>query len=439
MVRVAWPLFAAGLVILGVHYLPWPVRSQSQDTYRANSSPSVTLTSASAGGGTASPTEDPAPPAPKVQTKSQPLPVLEPESEFAPPAPLPSAGLPPAPPAPSKPRHSGNGSQPKPETPSAGLPSWEDTLEKVEKKVNDSLKAVTPTAAQTPGSPPLPIPGAPIPPPVITDVPPAGIAPPTDNVPPPAPKDVPPSPFNVPGNGPVPPIPAPATGLPAPVPAPKTAEKPFYPDPTVGAGIGAAAGGSTGAAIGHVEDKGEAAPHKTPKVTVSGHPSAQPSGKPITSPWTFHLEIIDGKNVITAKVGKTVQFKVNCDKVDIQSPFGTIQAQGNVKVSSLGLEVMGEKMTIQLQEDSMVLEGKAQMKCQRDGQEIDLRSDRFSLRLSEIQGQTTSSTSQSPQVLQATQVLPLAPQASPVPLPIQVPAAPPASRPPIVDVSRDFP
>ena len=80
--------------------------------------------------------------------------------------------------------------------------------------------------------------------------------------------------------------------------------------------------------------------------------------------------------MITARVGKTVQFKVHCDKVDIQSPFGTIQAQGNVKVTSLGLEVSGERMSIQLQEDSMVLEGKAQMKCRR-GPGINLRSERL--------------------------------------------------------------
>jgi hypothetical protein len=113
-------------------------------------------------------------------------------------------------------------------------------------------------------------------------------------------------------------------------------------------------------------------------------------GKVVSSPWTFHLEIVDGKNLITAKVGKTIQFRVICDKVDMQAPLGNIQAAGNVKISSPGLEALTERMTINLQEDSMLLEGKAHLKCVREEQEMELRSDRFSLRLSEIQGQTSS-------------------------------------------------
>ena len=110
MVRVAWPLFAAGLVILGVHYLPWPARSQSQDTYRVNSSPAVSLTSATPGDGQSVAAEDPAPSAPEVQKKSQPpvvlgmAPGVEPDPLPPPPEAPPSAGLPTWQDAPTMPR-----------------------------------------------------------------------------------------------------------------------------------------------------------------------------------------------------------------------------------------------------------------------------------------------------------------------------------------------
>lgn len=108
--------------------------------------------------------------------------------------------------------------------------------------------------------------------------------------------------------------------------------------------------------------------------------------KPLTSPWSFHLEIVDGKNLITAKVGKTVQFRVVCEKLEIQSPVGSIHATGKVKIQSEALEVSCDRLTIQLNDEAVLLEGTARMKCQHEGKELDLRSDSLSLKLSDIQG-----------------------------------------------------
>ena len=126
-------------------------------------------------------------------------------------------------------------------------------------------------------------------------------------------------------------------------------------------------------------------------------PEAKPV-KPFTSPWTFHLEFVDGKNLITAKVGKTVQFRVVCDKLEVVSPTsfgprarntaatGNIQASGSVKITSQTLEATCDRLTIQLHDEAVRLEGSAHMKCQHDGQELDLRADSFSLKLSDIHG-----------------------------------------------------
>ncbi len=124
--------------------------------------------------------------------------------------------------------------------------------------------------------------------------------------------------------------------------------------------------------------------------------SDPPPAKPLSSPWSFHLEIVDGKNVITAKVNKTVQFRVLCDKVDIQSPGGSIQAQGNVLITCQGLEANGERMTIQLQDEFLVLEGKARIKHQTDNKVMELRSERFSLRLSELQAHGAATSALTP-------------------------------------------
>lgn len=393
MVRITWPLFVAGLVIMGVHHLPWPVRSQPSPSLPSHMLPSA-VTCAAAPNGEVCPSEDPLPPpVPEVQSFPQPLP-------------------PPVFNGPSTPAV-----QPKEAVPSAGLPTWDEMLERAEQKVTGkkpkgrhvAQSPASPPAAPTP-PPPGPTPPAPGPltPPLGNDVPPpAGFPAPSGPLPI-APTD-PPAPITPQPPAPIAPQPIPGTAPTPPGPItppvdPATPDNPFYPRPAA-----KVVGG----------------------ITVNAH------GKLASSPWTFHLEVVEGRNNITAKIGKTVQFRVVCDKVDIQSPFGTIQAQGNVRVSSVGVEVMGETMTIQLQQDSMVLEGKAQMKCQRDGQEIELRSDRFSLRLSEINGQSSKTTPPPPPATSSSNAnsSPVQPQSSPLPpQSLLVPV-----RPPVVDVSREYP
>ncbi len=126
-------------------------------------------------------------------------------------------------------------------------------------------------------------------------------------------------------------------------------------------------------------------PDGTPIGTVA---STAPPAKPLTSPWSFHLEIVDGKNHITAKAGKTVQFSVVCDKVEIQSPVGSILASGNVNITSQSLEASCNRLIIAFESEVVALTGGVHMKCQNDGQELDLRSELFSLKLSEMQRPT---------------------------------------------------
>jgi hypothetical protein len=94
------------------------------------------------------------------------------------------------------------------------------------------------------------------------------------------------------------------------------------------------------------------------------------------------MALVDGKTHLTAQSGKEVRFRVVCDQLSLQAPRGTIEAQGVVKLSSTGLEGSCERLTISWQEDQVMLDGQAKLKCQRDGQNVELKSDRLSLRLS---------------------------------------------------------
>jgi hypothetical protein len=98
-------------------------------------------------------------------------------------------------------------------------------------------------------------------------------------------------------------------------------------------------------------------------------------------PWTLRVEIVKGRTLLTAQTGKEVQFRVSCDKLDLQAPHGNIQASGNVRVASEGLQGACDKLMIAWQKDQVVLEGGAELKCQRDGQEVDLKAAKLTLRL----------------------------------------------------------
>jgi hypothetical protein len=95
--------------------------------------------------------------------------------------------------------------------------------------------------------------------------------------------------------------------------------------------------------------------------------------------------MVKGRTVLTARSGQEVQFRVCCDKLDLQSPKGCIQASGNVTVQSDGLKGACEQLTIAWQADQVILQGNAELKCQREGQEVDLKAAKLTLRLSVTQ------------------------------------------------------
>jgi hypothetical protein len=116
---------------------------------------------------------------------------------------------------------------------------------------------------------------------------------------------------------------------------------------------------------------------------VQAPPPPAPSPQParVACPWTFHLAVVEGRTVLTAKTGEVVQFKVACDRLDLQAPSGSIRASGAIQLHSAGLEGKADHLTINLQEDRVILNGQAHLRARRDGQQLELQADRLSLRV----------------------------------------------------------
>src|SRR5207244_511147 len=100
-------------------------------------------------------------------------------------------------------------------------------------------------------------------------------------------------------------------------------------------------------------------------------------------PWTLKMTIVDGLTVMEARIGKEIQFRIVCEKLDLQTPRGAIHAQGDVKISGAGLDGHCDRLLINWHVDQIVVEGNAYLKCLREGHDVELTADRLSLRLSE--------------------------------------------------------
>jgi hypothetical protein len=80
-----------------------------------------------------------------------------------------------------------------------------------------------------------------------------------------------------------------------------------------------------------------------------------------------------------------VQFTVICDKLSMQTPDGNVQACGNVSVSGPNVEATCEKLTLRWHDERVLLEGKVRLKCQQNGQDVDLGGEQLTVRLAVIE------------------------------------------------------
>lgn len=79
------------------------------------------------------------------------------------------------------------------------------------------------------------------------------------------------------------------------------------------------------------------------------------------SPWVMNLETVEGRTVLHATVHRKARFKVVCERLDLQTPRGTLLAVGMVQISGEGFQASCDRLSIPLNDDRLVLEGKAEV------------------------------------------------------------------------------
>ncbi len=183
----------------------------------------------------------------------------------------------------------------------------------------------------------------------------APVAPTASAAPPLAPISPPPPPAPAPGTvmTPATPPPPPVTTSPEP-PPPPASESPVTP------------------ARYRVQD---------PAPPAAGTSPTPPPNALAPCPWTLRVEIVEGRPLLEARNGKEVQLRVNCERLNLQAPEGTIVAQGTVKITAPDLDGVCDKLTISWQEDRVILEKEVRLKCRKDGQEVELTGERLTVKL----------------------------------------------------------
>jgi len=110
-------------------------------------------------------------------------------------------------------------------------------------------------------------------------------------------------------------------------------------------------------------------------------PIPAPVQQVVNCPWSIQLEVVKGRTTVTAKAGKEASLRIECDQLDLQAPKRCLRASGKVKITGPGLEGTSNIMTLNLQEDRLMLEGDVKVKSRRDNQDLELTGDRLNLRL----------------------------------------------------------
>ena len=112
---------------------------------------------------------------------------------------------------------------------------------------------------------------------------------------------------------------------------------------------------------------------------------AKPESKTSSCPWTFQVAVVDGRTQLEAKIAGDLQFTVSCDHLEMKSPAGAVQAQGDVKVRGTNVEGTCKKLTLSWTDERVQLEGSVKFKCKQDGQDVDLTGEQLSIKLAVIE------------------------------------------------------
>jgi hypothetical protein len=127
--------------------------------------------------------------------------------------------------------------------------------------------------------------------------------------------------------------------------------------------------------------KEDPVPAKDPNLSKESGPSAPEPAPTINCPWVLKVEIVKGRTQLEARCGEEVQFRMDCARLDLQAPHGKLLAEGDIHITSTGLEGHCAKLTINWLDDRVLLEGQVRLKWNKEGKDAEVVGEQLSVRL----------------------------------------------------------
>lgn len=98
-------------------------------------------------------------------------------------------------------------------------------------------------------------------------------------------------------------------------------------------------------------------------------------------PWKLALEVVNGVTQIELRHGDELLMKVQCDRVDLHSPAGGLQATGRVAVIGPCVEARCDRLTIAWATGQVALDGGVRLAFQTKGVVHEMRAESVCFRL----------------------------------------------------------
>jgi hypothetical protein len=106
---------------------------------------------------------------------------------------------------------------------------------------------------------------------------------------------------------------------------------------------------------------------------------------PSQCPWSFQVTAMKGRAYLEARIGDDLQFTVSCENLQMKTPAGAVQAEGDVKVKGTNIEGTCKKLTLSWSNERIQLEGGVKLKCKQDGQDVELTGEQLSIKLAVVE------------------------------------------------------
>jgi hypothetical protein len=122
------------------------------------------------------------------------------------------------------------------------------------------------------------------------------------------------------------------------------------------------------------------ATHAAPAPLAAGVPATPP--QPVSPfPWKLALEVVNGVTQIELRHGDEVLMKVQCDRIDLHTPAGGLQATGRVAVTGPCVEARCDRLTIAWATGQVALDGGVRLAFQTRGVVHEMRAESVCFRL----------------------------------------------------------